>query len=267
VDLDYVAHFGREAAAFEAAARTAVGARPAPQVPSCPGWRVTDLVLHLGTVHRYVARVIAGRLPEPPPEEEDLAWLAVPGECAGWLPPGTVPGEAALPLALVDWFAAGAADLRAQFQAAAPDEAVWTWSTDHTAGFWRRMQAIEAAVHRWDAQAAVGAAEPVDAALAADAVGQTFEIMAPMRRMLKHAPAGQGERFGFRRTDGAGYWAIRFGAAGTAPHDGPCDVELSGTASDLMLFLWRRAEPGTGSLVVRGDAAMLDRYFVLVPPV
>jgi uncharacterized protein (TIGR03083 family) len=156
--VDYIAHFGREVAAFETAARAALGVQRAPAVPSCPGWRVTNLVLHLGTVHRYVARVIAGRLPEPP--DGDLAWLAAPGECAGWLPPGAVPGDAALPAALVDWFAAGAADLRAQFQAARPDEAVWTWSADHTVGFWQRMQAIEAAVHRWDAQAAAGAWTP-----------------------------------------------------------------------------------------------------------
>ena len=44
------------------------------------------------------------------------------------------------------------------------------------------MQAIEAAVHRWDAENAVGVAQPFDGALAADAIGQTFEIMAPMRR-------------------------------------------------------------------------------------
>src|SRR5215470_5039045 len=227
--VDYVGHFGREVAAFETAARAALGAQPAPAIPSCPGWRVTNLVLHLGTVHRYVARVIAERLPEPPPEEEDLAWLAAPGECAGWLPLGAGPGDAALPVALVDWFAAGAADLRAQFQAAGPDETVWTWSADHTVGFWQRMQAIEAAVHRWDAQAA----------LAADAVGQTFEIMAPMRRTLIQAPQGQGERFGFRRTDGNDYWAIRCDGPAVVPHDGPCDVELYGTASDLMLFLWQ----------------------------
>ena len=78
--------------------------------------------------------------------------------------------------------------------------------------------------------------------------------------------AVQGERFGFRRTDGSEFWAIRFGPAGLAACDGPCDVELYGTASDLMLFLWQRAGPGTGSLAVRGDAALLDRYFVLVPP-
>ena len=76
--MDHVEHFGREVAAFETAARAAQRAQPAPAVPSCPGWRVTNLVLHLGTVHRYVARVIAERLPEPPPEEEDLAWVAIP---------------------------------------------------------------------------------------------------------------------------------------------------------------------------------------------
>ena len=264
--VDYVAHFGREVAAFETAARAAVGAQPAPAVPSCPGWRMTDLVLHLGTVHRMLVRVIGGRLQEPP-HTGGLTWLEVPGECAGWLPPAGAPAGAALPAALVDWFAAGAATLRAQFAAAGQDEAVWTWWTDHTVGFWQRMQAIEAAVHHWDAQAAVGAAGPVDAALAADAVSQTFEVMAPARRAWTQAPPGQGERFGFRRTDGTEFWAIRFDAAGLAACGEPCDVELSGTASDLMLFLWQRVGAGAGSLVVRGDAALLDRYFVLVPPI
>jgi uncharacterized protein (TIGR03083 family) len=263
--VDYVADFGREVAAFETAARAAVGAQPAPAVPSCPGWRVTDLVLHLGTVHRLLVRVIGERLQEPPPTG-DLAWLEVPGGSAGWLPPAGAPAGAALPAALADWFAAGAASLRALFLTVGPDEPVWSWWTDRTVGFWQRMQAIEAAVHRWDAQAAAGVAGPVDAALAADAVSQTFEVMVPGRRARTQAPPGQGERFGFRRTDGAGYWAVRFDAAGLVPHDGPCDVELSGAASDLMLFLWHRADAGTGSLVVRGDAALPDRYFVLVPP-
>jgi uncharacterized protein (TIGR03083 family) len=268
--VDYVAHFGREVAALEAAARAAVGPWPAPAVPSCPGWRVTDLVLHLGTVHRTLARVIGERLQEPPPAG-DLAWLEVPGEPAAWLPPGAVPRGAALPAALVDWFAAGAADLRSLFLAAGPDAAVWSWWADRTVGFWQRMQAIEAAVHRWDAQLAGGAAGPVDAELAADAVGQTFEIMVPARRARKQAPAGRGERFGFRRCDGDDFWAIRFDGAGVVPHDGPCDVELTGTASDLMLFLWHRisadAAAGAGRFTVRGDASLLDRYFVLVPPV
>src|SRR5207247_2479311 len=103
-----------------------------------------------------------------------------------------------------------AAELADRFRAAEPGEQVWTWSPDHSVGFWQRMQAIEAAVHRWDAENAVGTAGPLDAALAADAIGQTFEVMAPMRRAVAQAPAGQGERFAFRCTDGPRTWAVRF---------------------------------------------------------
>ena len=263
--MDYVAHFTREVTAFEAAARTAARADAAPAVPSCPGWVATDLILHLGRVHRFLARVIGGRLQEEPSLEDDWAWLELPGECADWLPPAHAPQDAAVPSGLAGWFGAGAAQLREQFLTAGPDEPVWTWSTDHSVGFWQRMQAIEAAVHRWDADNAVGPAQPINAELAADAVGQTFKVMAPMRRAYAQAPPGQGERFLFRRTDGDGTWLVRFdGANVEVSPGGPGDVEISGTASDLMLFLWQRT--GAVRLGVRGDESLLGRYFVLVPP-
>jgi uncharacterized protein (TIGR03083 family) len=109
-------------------------------------------------------------------------WLGLTEQWRGWLPPGRAPRRSPVPAGLLGWFHAGAADLQERFRAADPGEPVWTWSADHSAGFWQRMQAIEAAVHRWDAENAIGAARPVDAALAADAVGRTFEVMAPMRR-------------------------------------------------------------------------------------
>ena len=265
--VDYVAHFSREVAAFEAAARTAAAADAAPAVPSCPGWVVTDLVLHLGRVHRFVARVIRERLQAPPPAGGDMAWLEVPGECVDWLPPGRAPQHAPLPADLVGWFAAGAAALRAQFATVAPSERVWTWSAEHSTGFWQRMQTIEAAIHRWDADNALGAAQPVHADLAADAVAQTFEVMAPMRRQMLQAPPGAGERYLFRRTDGDQVWSVRFDGPAVEVgqgQDGTADIEMAGTASDLLLFLWRRA--GAERLAVRGEPALLDRYFVLVPP-
>ena len=48
------------------------------------------------------------------------------------------------------------------------------------------MQAIEAAVHRWDAENAVGVARPLDAALAADAIGQTFEAVVEIATRQVH---------------------------------------------------------------------------------
>jgi hypothetical protein len=110
------------------------------------------------------------------------------------------------------------------------------------------------------------APKPLDAALAADAIGQTFEVMAPMRRAVAKAPAGQGERFLFQRTDGPGTWVVQFDGDAVllgAP-DGHDGIQISGTASDLTLFLWQRAV--TGRLDVQGDSSLLGRYFALVPP-
>jgi hypothetical protein len=42
------------------------------------------------------------------------------------------------------------------------------------------------------------------------------------------------------------------------------DIQISGTASDLALFLWQRAVPG--KLDVQGDTSLIGRYFALVPP-
>lgn len=263
--MDYLGHFRHEVAAFEAAGRAAVRCAAAPAVPSCPGWVVTDLVLHLGMVHRSVARVIRARMQQPP-SGGDRSWLGLSGEWSSWLPPGHAPQGSPLPAALLDWFEAGAEELREQFRTVNANERVWTWSADHSVGFWQRMQAIEAAVHRWDAQNAMESAGPIDAALAADAIGQTFEVMAPMRRAVLKAPPGHGERFLFRRTDGPERWAVRFEGdivMLSAP-DSHYDIQISGTASDLALFLWQR--PVTANLGVHGDASLLSSYFALVPP-
>jgi uncharacterized protein (TIGR03083 family) len=87
-----------------------------------------------------------------------------------------------VPAGLLDWFHDGAANLQERFRTTAPAEQVRTWSADHTAGFWQRMPAIEAAVHRWDAENAVGVAQPLDVALAADAIGRLSRSCLPRIR-------------------------------------------------------------------------------------
>lgn len=253
--IDHTAHFRREVLAFERAVRP-VG--EAPVVPSCPGWTVTDLIMHLGWVHRFVAKIVDERLAVPP----EGGFADLPGESSTWPDPAKAPNPGPVPGGLVDWFADGAARLGDLFAATPAGEPTWTWSSDHTAGFWARMQAIEAALHRWDAQLATGTPDPMDPELAVDAVGQTFEVMAPARRRWKQAPPGQGERYLFRQTDGPGVWQVAFdGDEVLTDADGPADAEVAGTASDLMLFLWRRI-PAEG-LGVTGD---VGRYFELVPP-
>ncbi|MGW4475504.1 maleylpyruvate isomerase family mycothiol-dependent enzyme [Nonomuraea sp. NPDC004354] len=263
--MDLLPHFRREILAFETAARTAAKATTAPVVPSCPEWSMSDLVGHLGWVHRFVARIITERLRQPP-EALDPDLMGLPEDLRGWQGPGHEPTTGPVPPSLIEWFGEGAFALESVFRKTPLDERVWTWAPEQTAGFWLRMQTIEAAVHRWDAEGAVGTAQPVAAELAADAVEQTFTVMAPARRMVRQAPPGAGERFRFRQSDGLGDWTVRFdGDEVVLTRDGtPGDVEVSGTASDLMLFLWGRIP--AGRLQVTGERDRLDRYFALVPP-
>ncbi|MEU9039156.1 maleylpyruvate isomerase family mycothiol-dependent enzyme [Streptomyces sp. NPDC048352] len=265
--------FENEAAAFaEAVRRAADGGREAPPVPSCPGWSVADLVGHLGSVQRYVTHHLRERLTAPcdPTDPQLYALPADPAVRAAWPRPDRTPHRGPVPQELFDWSQAAARDLASVLRELGPDAPVWTWSAqeEHTSGFWLRMQTIEQAVHRWDAQAALGDPAPFDPDFAADAVAQTFEVMAPARRGWKQAPPGTGERYRFRRTDGPGTWTVEFDGdrVGLAPRDtAPVDVEAAGTAGDLMLFLWQRLP--AGRLHVTGDTARLDHWFTLVPPV
>ena len=70
-------------------------------------------------------------------------------------------------------------------------------------GFWSRRQAHELAVHRWDAQLAAGAPQPIDRALAADGIQELFDIL-PARP--GGAPTGNGETMHLHCTDGDGEW-------------------------------------------------------------
>lgn len=265
--MDYLPIFEREVRAFEKAVGRAAEEGDAPLVPSCPGWSMADLVMHLGGVHRMVEPLIKHRLTAP--IQADPGKLGLPAARDGWPDPANAPNRGPIPATLIDWFAEGARALETQFRTTDPAERVWTWSAEQTVGFWVRMQTIEAAIHRWDAELAVGEPRPMEPELAEDAVAQTFEVMAPARRWRREALPGSGERFLFRQTDGTGSWTVRFEGDEVrfafGDTSGEWDVELAGTASNLMLFLWQRIP--AERLDVNGDKAVLDRYFSLVPPV
>jgi uncharacterized protein (TIGR03083 family) len=264
--MEYLPHFHRELLAFEAAARRVADADSAPLVPSCPDWSVSDLVTHLGFVHRYVAHIITEQCSEPP-DPTERAFLNLPADVEGWPMPENAPNRGPVPVGLIDWFADGASALESLFTDHDPDEPAWSWSREQTIGFWLRMQTIEAAVHRWDAENAIGTAGPIEADLAGEAIGQNFAVMVPARRAQKRAQAGSGERFRFRQTDGTGDWTVHCEGDDVrlTESTGHWDVELAGTASDLMLFLWHRIPADSLDEAV-GDRGVLDRYFTLVPP-
>ena len=78
---EYALAIRREGLALAAAART-VGVDA--EVPSCPAWRVADLLGHLGRIHRWVTRILEDRATdrgthwsetEPPPVDQRLEWF------------------------------------------------------------------------------------------------------------------------------------------------------------------------------------------------
>ena len=115
----------------------------------------------------------------------------------------------------------------------------------------------ETAVHRWDAQVAAGAAEPIEAGLAVDGVDEFLEFF----RAETTALTGTVH---LHATDAEGEWLIALADGAITVERGHAkgDAAVRGAASDLLLLLWRRV-PLDG-LEVFGDAA-LARAFVAEP--
>ena len=95
---------------------------------------------------------------------------------------------------------------------AEPTRRCWTLAGPATAAWWRRRQALETAIHRVDAERALGPASPIDPALAADGVGEVVDVLHPRQVRLGRAtePAAA---LRLTTDDGSGTWLI----AGPSP--------------------------------------------------
>src|SRR5690348_14500765 len=114
-----------DAAALVAAARLNLGS-PAPSVPSCPGWTVTDLVLHLGAVHRHAVKIVTNHeRAQVPISPDNLGWLELAGPYLHWLLAEHAPADQPLPPGILTWFERGAAMVEDVVYGADPDEPIW----------------------------------------------------------------------------------------------------------------------------------------------
>lgn len=150
-------------------------------VPSCPQWDVADLAGHIGQVWQWAAAVVES------------------GGRADW---GDVPAGSSED-ALLSWVEEQAARLQGALGAADPDTDCWTFGLPRTRRFWFRRQALETALHLWDAQHACGHPEAMDPALAADGVDEFLTVMVP-RGLRRKAGDWAGESVHLHRTDGGG---------------------------------------------------------------
>jgi uncharacterized protein (TIGR03083 family) len=208
-------------------------------VPSCPGWDVSDLVVHTGEVHRFWTQVVERRVQD----REEIE--AVP------IPPANE---------LERWFVEGAARLSDVLSSVDGNVAVWTWSLQKDVAFVKRRMAQETAVHRWDAQASTMKADPIEPELARDGVDEFFDVHVPAEEARL---TGNGETIHFHQTDGDGEWIVTMGDRISIERGhSKSDTAVRGTGSDLLLMLWRRLQPS--QLEVLGHPANLERFLAWV---
>ena len=224
----------REGHALTDAAQTAgIDAR----VPSCPEWTIGDLLGHVGRIHHYVTSIVERR-----PGAPDVHWTQAE-------PP---PLEER-----IEWFASGVDPLADGLRTADPEMEAWTWTDDHTVGFWARRMANETLVHRWDAQRAAGDPNELDRTQSVDGIDE-FLALIPFWRGVAALADLQGS-IHLHCTDGDGEWLLRFGDGVVVTREhAKGDVAVRGTASNLMLVINGRLAPTTTELF--GDSALFDRF-------
>jgi uncharacterized protein (TIGR03083 family) len=226
-------------------------------VPSCPGWKLADLIWHLAEVQYFWAAIAEGPLMKP----ELVADLTRPE-----------------PSLLRGLFNEQAARLHRALSASDPATPCWTWKEDdQTIGFVRRRQAHEALIHRVDAELTVGTRTPIDADLAVDGVDEILRVQ------IDGFPAWgtfteDGVTATITETNNGRSWGLVFGRfTGTSPNthtDYDLDaltvvdaavlepkMHLRGSAADLDLWLWGRAT--ADALQVHGDDSLVARLRTL----
>jgi uncharacterized protein (TIGR03083 family) len=204
-------------------------------VPSCPDWDVARLVRHMGRVHAWVRQVVAAG-----------------GEAVRRAETGGSPEEGG---DLLAWYRDGVAQL-VDALSVDPETPAWTFisGAPDTVGWWRRRQALETAVHRWDAQAAAPS-DPV--ALAAELALEGIDelLLEFLPGILSSRPVeGLKGTFHVHATDAPGEWWLDFDAPRTAARreHAKADTAVRGPASGLYLWMWNRQSPDAGGLEVFG---------------
>jgi uncharacterized protein (TIGR03083 family) len=236
-------------------AKLADGADLASPVPTCPAWNLRQLITHVGRGHRWAAAIVATR------SAEFIPFRQVPG---GKLPEDQRQHS--------EWLRAGAAGLVSAIRIAG-DEVVWTHLGLRPATYWARRMAHETAVHRADAQIALGHQPEIDPPTAADGIDEWLGFLSSPAPGEDRPPLAHldGRVLHVHATDeglaGAGEWLILptpDGVTVRAGH-GRGDVAIRGPASALLLLLVRRLPPTHPAVEVLGDRALLYALLAASP--
>lgn len=208
-------------------------------VRACGSWRVADLLWHVGEVHRFwTSMAISGSTErgnhsrEERPEEMDM----------------------------IGWYESGLQQLVSALSSLPPGQPCWTWAGPQNVEWLIRRMAHETTIHAWDAMWAAGLKPEIEPRLASDGIDEFLYVMTPLAREGQPIVGGSVH---VHCTDVDGEWLA-------IPGDGldmvvtrehaKGSVALRGSASDLLLVLWRRLP--VEAVDVIGDASVAHRFLL-----
>lgn len=234
-------------------ARAAVRGGLEVEIAACPGWAMRDLVRHLSEIHLWAAAHVAQ--PHGKPWVDDLAELTAfwPALAVFW------PDDDDL----VDWYLETNANLVDALTSAPHDVAAFTFlPAPSPLEMWARRQAHEIAMHRFDAENAVGITTEFDPAFASDGIDELLAAFAPRRDEF---PVESDQTMAVHAQDTDDRWQVTMSPEGitTSRRDGPGDVTVAGNASDLYRLLWNRGEDS--SVTITGDSVLLELWHANSP--
>ncbi len=212
-------------------------------VASCGGWSMRELVAHqtfiwgLATSNVVAAGEMTGPARPKPPDDD---------------------GE------LFTWSNDVRATMLDTLAAADPEAPAWSFAANnHTAGFWQRRMMSETMVHRWDAQSAALAIDPLYPERAAEAIDEYTEVglrfsaskpdrVYPSQSLHIHCNDTAGE-WTLVGDDGPNVTVTREHAKG--------DAAVRGQAEELLLWIWGRP----GEVEMFGDVEVAATWRALAP--
>ncbi len=238
----YVDHLLSDAERFAALLETASLDVP---VAACPAWDVARLAEHTGQIHRWARFCVEH---DRPPTEDEARAL-----------------ESYDPDGAADWLRAGARDLAETLRAIDPAAPTWhPFPVDRVGAVWPRRQAHETAIHRWDAERAVGVDPQLDAELASDGIDEYFEIAIP-RLAAREGIELPGGSLHVHCTDVAGEWLVWADGDGfnVIREHRKGDAALRGPAAPILLRLWGRDSDRADELSPVGDQSVIDAWLAI----
>lgn len=230
-NAEYLAILRREGNAFADSIALAMEA----SIASCEPWVGTDLLWHMIEVHYSWKFIVDSHLMNP----DDYV-------------PRSKPVDAELLAA----YRSGLDELIGVLSSIDPARSCWTWAGVHDVAWVIRRMAHETVVHAWDASCAAGISAQIDAALASDGIDEFVHVM-----VKSNVRKEEGHLCGsvhIHCTDVDGEWLIvptDTSDVVVSREHAKGDCAIRGSASALLLGLWRRIPMSSLEVIGNSDVA------------